>query len=390
MNVRPLAEREVANLVALNNTGNESAFLFVTATGLGKGIMDATEPLRRYFSERGFHRYDDQAKGPDSKVIKPCQIVLNGSLVSTKVSLYRPVTKKGDPRLWIYGLTEHASADDVLALVLKSGKLFVFNLSQLEPVTDMVAESSFLDCIVGKINGAAEELVHLLREIAKKDIMGAVDADTAVGRAVETALGIDINSSKNPDFHGIELKAHREGRSADRSGLFAQVPDWELSPHKSFSTILDRFGYEREGVRKLYCTVSGKSPNSQGLILTVKDGRLQESFRDVTKGKDEPVCLWSLDRLHGRLLSKHPETFWLEVKPTRNGGREAFRITSAVHTSRPSTFHFDAMLESGDVTVDHMIKRGDRGVQEKGPQFKVEDKKRPQLFLGEQREYRFA
>ena len=105
MNVRPLAEREAANLVAINSTGNESAFLFVTATGLGKGIMDATEPVRRYFSERGFHRYDDQAKGPDSKVIKPCQIVLNGSMVSTKVSLYRPVTKKGDPRLWIYGLT---------------------------------------------------------------------------------------------------------------------------------------------------------------------------------------------------------------------------------------------------------------------------------------------
>jgi len=71
-----------------------------------------------------------------------------------------------------------------------------------------------------------------------------------------------------------------------------------------------------------------------------------------------------LDRLHGRLLSKHPETFWLEVKPTRNGGRESFRVTSAVHTSRPSTFHSDAMLESGDVTVDHMIKRAARGVQE--------------------------
>jgi hypothetical protein len=39
---------------------------------------------------------------------------------------------------------------------------------------------------------------------------------------------------------------------------------------------------------------------------------------------------------------------------------------------------------------DYMIKRDDRGVQEKGPQFKVEDKKRPQLFLGEQRAYRFA
>ena len=352
--------------------------------------MDATEPVRRYFSERGFHRYDIQPKGPDAKVIKPCQIVLNGHVVSTRVSLYRPMTKNGDPRLWIYGLSEHAAADDVLALVLKSRKLFAFNITKLEPVSDLVAESSFLDCIISEGSGAAEELVRRLSEIAKRDIIGAVDADTAVGRAVETALGIDINSSKSPDFRGIELKAHRAGRSADRSGLFAQVPDWELSPHKNFGTILDRFGYDREGVRKLYCTVSGKSPNSQGLLLSVKEGRLEESFRDVARGKDEPVCVWSLERLHGRLLSKHPETFWLEVKPTRNAGREAFRIISAVHTSRPSTFHFDAMLESGDVTVDHMIKRSARGVQEKGPQFKVEDKKRPQLFLGEQREYRFT
>lgn len=61
-----------------------------------------------------------------------------------------------------------------------------------------------------------------------------------------------------------------------------------------------------------------------------------------------------------------------------------------MHASLPSTFHFDAMLETGVVTVGHMIRRGDRGVQEKGPQFKVEDKKRQQLFLGDQREYRFC
>ena len=53
-------------------------------------------------------------------------------------------------------------------------------------------------------------------------------------------------------------------------------------------------------------------------------------------------------------------------------------------------FYFDATLESGDVTLDQVIMRGERGVQEKGPQFKVEDKKHPQLFLGEQREYKFS
>ena len=61
-----------------------------------------------------------------------------------------------------------------------------------------------------------------------------------------------------------------------------------------------------------------------------------------------------------------------------------------MQASRPLPFYFDATLESGDVTLDQVIMRGERGVQGKGPQFKVEDMKRPQLFLAGQREYRFA
>ena len=127
MNVRPLTEVEAVNLVAINNTGNESAFIFLTETGLRKGILDATEIVRRYFSERNFHHYFKQSQGEDAKVVKHCKIVLNSSIVSTKVSLYRPDTKNGDPRLWIYGLKEYASPDDVLALVLKDGNLYIYS-----------------------------------------------------------------------------------------------------------------------------------------------------------------------------------------------------------------------------------------------------------------------
>ena len=34
-----------------------------------------------------------------------------------------------------------------------------------------------------------------------------IRADTAVGRTLETALGIPINSAKEPDYRGIELKS---------------------------------------------------------------------------------------------------------------------------------------------------------------------------------------
>ena len=56
-------------------------------------------------------------------------------------------------------------------------------------------------------NEVAFELLAMLRKIASAGpIPSMVDADTSVGRTLETALGIDINSSKQPDYKGIELK----------------------------------------------------------------------------------------------------------------------------------------------------------------------------------------
>jgi hypothetical protein len=239
------------------------------------------------------------------------------------------------------------------------------------------------------VKSSATELLSRLREIAKKEIIGAVNADTAVGRAVETALGIQINSSRSPDFMGIELKAHRSQRASDRFNLFAKVPDWTISSIKSSRGILDRFGYTRGGETKLYCTVSSRTPNSQGLVLSLSEGRLEENFRNIQQ-QDEPVCVWRLPTLHASLNEKHRETFWIKVKSMKGNGREAFQLVSATHTSRPSTFNFDAMLNTGEITVDHLIKRkvGQVGANEKGPLFKIDELKRDQLFLGQKCEYR--
>ena len=217
-----------------------------------------------------------------------------------------------------------------------------------------------------------------------------VDADTAVGRAIETALGIQINSSKSPDYKGIELKSSRELRSANRSGLFAKVADWEISSCKSSKEILERHGYEKNGIRRLYCTIKADRPNSQGLFIVKTETELREMCKIA--GKNVPVCAWKLSGLHDALLTKHKETFWLKAESFSRGKSEYFRLKSAIHTKIPSVTHFDTMLESGDITVDHLIKqnKGKASVTEGGPQFKVSDAKRPQLFLGKQKEYIFS
>lgn len=399
MNSRPLEESEAKNLVAINNTGTKSALLFLTAAGLSHALLDATELVRRFFEEAGFHFYERQSQGPEHKVVKKCTIALDSDAFETTVSLYRPVTKKGDPRLWISGLRDHAKPGDILALVIKDGGLVVANLSQLKPpapfeLSEDVVGYSYLDQIiseeqVAESSARAAELVEKLSKIAKTDLPSDVDADTAVGRAIETALGIKINSNKAPDYKGIELKSSRAFRKANRSGLFAQVADWKISSCKSSAEILQRHGYDEDGVRRLYCSVKAARPNSQGLFLLKTDSELREMCKMA--GKTADVCVWRLSSLHSALLKKHRETFWLKVESFSRGRNEYFRLKSAIHTKIPSVTHFDTMLDSGDITVDHLIKRelGEASVNEKGPQFKVSDAKRPQLFLGKQREYSF-
>lgn len=390
MNSRPLAQNEAKNLVSINNTGSLSALLFVTETGLGKSIFDATEPVRRYFKEAGFHSYENQGQGEDCKVIKPCKVVGDDTLYESKISLYRPETKKGDPRLCIYGASKYAEPDDILSLVVKDGTLYVFNLSRLTPLQDVVQEVGFVSHIMSKVKGASDDLLARLREISKRELIGDVKADTAVGRAIETALGIQANSSRNPDFKGIEIKASRSAKRTSRANLFAKTPDWEISTYKGSKALLDRFGYMRGTENKLYCTVSSRSPNSQGLFLKLADEMLQERFRKG-EGAEEPVCVWRLRTLHESLMEKHRETFWVKVRALKSATVEAFRVIGVTHTSRPSTFNFDALLETGDITVDHLIKRvpGKDTAKDKGYLFKVEEEKRDQLFLGQKAVYRF-
>ena len=76
----------------------------------------------------------------------------------------------------------------------------------------------------------------MLKKIAGNPIPSMVNADTSVGRTLETALGIDINSSKLPDYKGIELKSFRANKG-NRKNLFAQVPNWKISKFKRSAEI---------------------------------------------------------------------------------------------------------------------------------------------------------
>ncbi|MEO0414406.1 MAG: MvaI/BcnI family restriction endonuclease, partial [Verrucomicrobiota bacterium] len=376
----------------LNSAGIDSVLIYLTATGLKKSILDATEPLRALLTESNFHHFHGQEPG-GAKIRREVTLFCQEEPILLESSFYRPATKKGDPRFWPSRLHKFVNEGDVLAAFVIEDRLYFSNLSEekrviLEPCASSAYET-LLDGVGQFHNATAQELLSKLRDLAKAGpILADGYGDTSIGRTLESALGIKMNASVAPDYKGIELKSKRLG-SKTRNGLFNQVPNWKLSRCKSSAEILKAYGYldAESGLQRLYCTVSTRGTNPQGLVLDLRDdvGELHELFR--RGGSEREVCLWEVDKLHGRLQSKHPETFWVEAEEIATKGKRYFQLLSVKHTRRPSNRQFSRLLSIGSITVDHQIKEKGNGAAERGPAFKISRSELNELFLGATQSY---
>lgn len=383
--MRQLTEIEINKIKLLTESSVELTLIEPTETGLIKSIMDATGSVRTYLKSKEIHDFEMQRQGQESKVLVNAFLIKEDKFLASVTSLYRPNTKKGDPRIWFKGLGNYAKANDILGIIEFQKSLCVLNITQLD--LERLLTSSTLNPfqeLVNQIkqtsNEIADELLNLLNKIAQRGFIPALlNADTAIGRTLETLLGIDINSSKKPDYKGIELKSYRDKRG-NRKNLFAQVPEWKASKFKSSAEILDNFGYSRGEDFKLYCTVSALVRNSQGLMLKV-DGNTSQLLENSNKSNIGDFVVWGLEMLHNRLLEKHNETFWIAADSKTIDGREYFQYKKVEHTKKPIVSQFDILLEQGIITLDHLIKRKATGsIVEKGPIFKIKPNSLELLF----------
>ncbi len=374
--MRRLTTIEIDRIKLLTEKSVELCLIEPTATGLEKSIMDATGSVRSYLKANKIHDFEFQKQGQESKVQIASFLIGSNELVNSVASLYRPNTKKGDPRIWFKGLGSYSNANDILGIIAFEMKLYVLNITQIDLHSLIESEvSNPLQELVNEINQisneVANELLILLNKIAiNGPVPALLKADTSVGRTLETLLGIKSNSSKNPDYKGIELKSYRDKRG-NRKNLFAQVPNWNLSKFKSSEEILNAFGYNRDEDFKLYCTVSTLVRNSQGLKLKI-DAEIRQLFENSDKSNIGDFVIWSLETLHKRLLEKHNETFWIAADSIIEDGKEYFQYKKVEHTKKPIVSQFDILIEQGIITLDHLIKRVQSGkVSEKGPLFKI-------------------
>lgn len=393
IHMRPYNAFETKNIKFLVDKQVEFTTIQITETGLKKSILDATAPVRAYFKEKNVHDYETQIQGPEHKHIIDTYILTEDAQYLTKTSLYRPVTKKGDPRLWINKVkgVEFLKANDIFTIIAHRGILFAVNLNavNIENVCSSPIDTPLKDLIFEvscEKNSVSNELLGLIKDRMTDWMPAEILADTGIGRTVESILGIDMNPSKNPDYKGIELKSHREA-SKVRNTLFTQAPEWTISRLKSGRAIVEEYGYIPAGYthKSLHVTLTANRPNPQGLGLLVQqqsglleaDEFSQIELADGAFRKVNDVAAWQLTNLHERLLTKHHETFWIDAETKRESGREYFRVTKILHTKNPIPSQFDILLDQGQITVDFLLCRDSGGDTYS---FKIKGKARPLLF----------
>jgi hypothetical protein len=409
--------------------GQEAGYIVPTVTGMDKDILDAHGSLREFLKSKGIHDFDFQGQGGEHKKLVDIFLINEDSILETKMSLYRPETKSGDPRLWIYGLPKYAAPFNLLAFLFLGEKLYLINTSnprllgkssallgspikvistrESSKQISIFEDSSNVEKTDNKITLKAEPLKELLQyqsnnldrtesALIKKleiiSLQGFIDSlrsgDTGVGMTLETLLGIKANSKRAPDYFGIEIKAKRvtgrQNRSTTRATLFLQVPDWDVSACKNGMAILSRHGYVDSDTKRLqlYCTNSN-TPNPQGLYLKVdEDNSLLESLKKKNDGI-EKVASWRLGNLRAQLEAKHKKTFWVKAKTrTSELGTEQFHYYEVDKTESPLSSNLATLIEIGAVTMDYTLSQKATGnsARDHGYLFKIHPENFDLLF----------
>lgn len=382
------------------NTGVPVAFLVPTPTGYEKSIMDATAPVRELLLNTNVHNYEMQLQGPTNKKIVRAYFVGSNGLTESAASLYRPITKKGDPRIWFANLKRYCHPHNLLAIIVINHELYVFNLSDASVSNSLLNHGFAYDILVeasSNDRAIANELLQKIRVIHDQGFLRSITSgDPGVGDTLEHALNINRNNSKSPDYYGIELKATRLTRNGvvrtvTRSTLFTRVPDEGLT----YREIVEKYGKwqiprgEEVARLQLYETFRCSRANAYDLMLSVDAEADKLCIVHATNERKQFVSAWQIKNLRAALLTKHPETFWVKAVSETRDGVEYFRYDRVLHTKNPNVSLLSPLFESDKITVDLAAHfKPDGKWRDHGILFKMHPNDLP-LLLGEPKEYIF-
>lgn len=372
------------------SSGINVCFLVPTPTGYAKSIMDATASVREMLKKEYIHNYETQEQGQEHKVLIQSYLVGCSKITESVASLYRPITKKGDPRIWFKDLKKYCSPCNLLALIAIKKKIFVINLSDSLVANSLLTKTFVYDIIKEAIRHEeliANELLEKIKAIHNQGFLKSITyGDPGVGDTLEKALGIKRNNLKTPDYKGIELKCTRLTRNGanripTRTTLFTKVPDIGYS----YREIVEHYGKiqkPRDSLiarLQLYETCFVSRKNSYDLQLQV------DTHKDLLnlmhcKGNISFVSAWYMQKLKETLLTKHKETFWIKATSETHDGCEFFRYDKVLHTKKPNASLLPTLFESDKITIDLAAHITNGKWRDHGVLFKIKPIDIPLLF----------
>ncbi len=218
-----------------------------------------------------------------------------------------------------------------------------------------------------------EILFDKLRELKRRGHIPVSTRGTGrYGLAIEKALGIPPNSSKRPDFMGIEIKT-KCGQSLQT--LFSRTPSRFLGV-KDKAELLEVHGYfdPTRNRQALYTSLSS-IPDSLGFQLKVKYNRIV-----VSRGGTD-LIEYDAEMLEAALLSKHSRSTYIALSSRKIKGRDECRLDSAVYCQWPSIIRFLRLASSGSVFLDFTLSESNGKVKDHGFLWRIKPEAVTNLYL---------
>ena len=359
------------------------ALIRITETMMDKSIIDASQIIRDILEQSDLISYNEISQG--QKIISSSQVLSDFGWVEEKCSFYRPKTKSGDPRFWIYNLKSYAELGTLIYFTVIDSSLITIPLKSIETINKYGGEILKNE----KLKPSLTQLIDKIRTLNKQVWIPSVGfgkpADKDVGVTLEEALSIPINSLKTPDFLGeIELKCKRS-KSKTRNNIFAQVPNWDLSKYSSAKDYLINYGIyspKHPEYKTLYVTVKSQPPNQQGFYfdLDYKIGQLHQ--KRIYNNIIEKMCAWEFSKLRERLHEKHPKTLWIEAEEKIIDGKVHFKYHNIKLTQKPIFSSFLNLISTSEISMDwtHRCLPNGTKYNDHGFLFKIPTKSRSKLF----------
>ena len=210
------------------------------------------------------------------------------------------------------------------------------------------------------------------------------NADTGIGKTLETELGIVENNNPKGDliYKGkiVELKAQRKETSSNIT-LFTFEPRYKKY---SDAELLKKWGYkDRDGRTGLKITMKVGTINAQGFSLQVDEENKKINIIRTDKGKEEIIWSYTFKEVQEKLQTKLAANLLIVLADTekRVDGFEYFHYNEAYLLTDLSAEKFAKLIDEGKMVVEFRMHLKPSGAaRNHGTGFRLNEKHMVDLY----------